>query len=110
MKSILLFTSLLAVPLARQSCFNAFLLAGLQVVGVTFDFLNNVLLLHLPLESAQSIFQRFAFLNANLRQKKTPPNLPLWLPLSYATFEYAAKFNFSKSFRQFFSPDGFSPF
>ncbi len=66
---ILLFTSLLAVPLACQGCLDTFLFAGLQVVGVTLHFLDDVLLLHLPLESAQSIFQRFAFLNANLRQK-----------------------------------------
>src|ERR1700723_2178954 len=89
--SILLFTSLLAVPLARQSCFDAFLFAGLQVVRVTLDFLDNVLLLNLPLESAQSIFQRFAFLNANLRQRVTPPNVPIRLHLSYASFESAAK-------------------
>jgi len=89
--SILLFTSLLAVPLARQSCLDAFLFAGLQVVGVTLYFLDNVLLLHLPLESAQSIFQRFAFLNANLRQRVTPPNVPLRLPQSYPRSEFGAK-------------------
>ncbi len=67
-KSILLFASLLTIPLARQGSLDAALLAGLQVIGVTLHFLDDVLLLYLPLESAQSIFQRFAFLNANLRQ------------------------------------------
>ena len=65
---VLLFASLLAVPLARQSCLDATLLAGLQIVGVTLHFLDDVLLLYLPLEPAQRIFQRFAFLNANLSQ------------------------------------------
>jgi hypothetical protein len=67
--SVLLFTSLLAIPLARQSCLYAFLLTGLQVVGVTLDLLDDVLLLYLPLEPAQRIFERLAFLYANLCQK-----------------------------------------
>ena len=79
MNSILLFASFLAIPLARQGCLDATLLAGLQVVGVTLHFLDDVLLLYLPLKPAQSIFQRFAFLYANLRQWFPPPNLPLWL-------------------------------
>jgi hypothetical protein len=69
LKLVLLFASLLAIPLARQSRLYAFLLAGLQVVGVTLDFLDDVLLLYLPLEPAQRIFQRLAFLYANLCQK-----------------------------------------
>ena len=73
---ILLFASLLTVPLARQSCFDAALLAGLQVVGVTLYFLDDVLLLYLPLKPAQRIFERLAFLYANLCQEIPPPNLP----------------------------------
>ena len=73
---VLLFTSLLAIPLARQSCLDATLFAGFEVVGVTLYFLDDVLLLHLPLKPAQRIFKRFAFLYANLGQKLTPPNLP----------------------------------
>jgi len=76
LKLISLFTSLLAIPLARQSCFNAFLFTGFQVVGVTLDFLNNVFLLNLSLEPAKSIFERLAFLYANLCQRIPPPNLP----------------------------------
>ena len=78
---ILLFTSLFSIPLARQSCLDAALLAGLQVVGVTFHFLDDVLLLYLPLESTERIFQRFAFLNANLSQVYPPPNPPKSLPI-----------------------------
>jgi hypothetical protein len=43
---------------------------------VTLDFLDDVLLLNLPLKPAQRIFERFAFLNTNLRQKIPPPNPP----------------------------------
>src|ERR1700734_2423043 len=49
--SILFFTSLLAIPLARQGCLDATLFARLQVIGVTFYFLDDVLLLHFPLEA-----------------------------------------------------------
>ena len=68
MNLILLFTSLFTIPLARKGCLDATLLTGLQVVGVTFDFLDDVLCLYLPLKPAQRIFQRFAFLYANLSQ------------------------------------------
>jgi hypothetical protein len=68
MKLILLFTSLFAIPLACKGCLDAALLTGLQIVGVTFDFLDDVFRLYLPLEPAQRIFQRFAFLYANLSQ------------------------------------------
>jgi hypothetical protein len=75
-KLVSLFASLLAIPLARQSCLDAFLLTGLQVVGVTLDFLDDVFLLYLPLEPAESIFERLALLYANLCQRIPPPNLP----------------------------------
>ena len=77
--SILLFTSLFTIPLARQSCLDAALFARFQVVGVTLDFLDDVLRLNFPLKPAQRIFQRFAFLNTDLSQNLPPPNLPLWL-------------------------------
>jgi hypothetical protein len=76
LKLVSLFTSLLAIPLACQSRLHTLLLAGLQVVGVTLDFLDDVLLLNLPLEPAERIFERLAFLYANLCQKIPPPNLP----------------------------------
>ena len=47
---VLLFTSLLAIPLARQSGLDATLFTGLEVVGVTFYFLDDVFLLNLTLE------------------------------------------------------------
>ncbi len=71
---VLLFTSLLTIPLARQRFFHAALFTGLQVEGVTFHFFDNVFLLYLTLKPAQRIFKRFAFLHANLCQCTTPPN------------------------------------
>jgi len=73
---VLLFTSLLTIPLARQRFFHAALFTGLQVEGMTLDFFNDVFLLNLPLKPAQRIFKRFAFLHANLCQCTTPPNRP----------------------------------
>ncbi len=75
-KLVLLFSSLLAIPLASQSCLDATLLTGLQVVGVTLHLFDDVLLLYLPFEPAQRIFERLAFLNANLCPKIPPPNMP----------------------------------
>ena len=49
---VLLFASLLAITLASQSRLYALLLARLQVVGVTLDFLDDVFLLNLPLKPA----------------------------------------------------------
>jgi hypothetical protein len=66
---VLLFASLLAIPLARQCCLNATLFTWFQIVGVTLDFLDDVLLLYFPFEAAQRIFERLAFLNTNLCQK-----------------------------------------
>lgn len=94
MSSILLFTSLFAIPLARQCCLDAALLTGLQIVGVTLDFLDNVLRLYLPLEPAQRIFQRFAFLYANLSQNLPPPNMPLWLMMMITDFDLETKIIF----------------
>src|SRR6185437_1627582 len=73
---VLLFPGLLTIPLARQRFFHAALLAWFQVEGVTLDFLDDVLGLHLALEPAQRILKRLAFLHANLCQKNTPPTLP----------------------------------
>jgi len=53
---ILLFTCLLATALARQRFFHAFLFARLKVKGVTFHFLDNVLLLNLALKTPQGVF------------------------------------------------------
>jgi hypothetical protein len=65
---ILLFSCLLAIPLARECFLDALLFTGLQVEAVTLHFLDDVLGLHLALEAPQCIFKRLAFLYANLCQ------------------------------------------
>ncbi len=60
---VLLFTNLLPVAFACECFLHALLLAGLQVKGVALYLFDNVLRLHLPLETTKSILQRLAFLN-----------------------------------------------
>ncbi len=49
---ILVFACLFSGALSSQRCLYTFLLAGLQVKGVSLDLLDNVLLLHLAFEAA----------------------------------------------------------
>jgi hypothetical protein len=91
LKLVSLFASLLAIPLACQCCLHAALLTGLQIVGVTLYFLDNVLLLYLPLEPAQRIFERLAFLYANLCQEIPPPNPPNGLLYDTVTGDFPVK-------------------
>ena len=53
---ILFFASLLAATLARHSFLHALFLARFQIKGVTLHFLDDVFLLNLSLESAESVF------------------------------------------------------
>ena len=62
----------LAVALARQSGFETLLLARFQIESVALDFLNDVLLQNFTLEAPQRVFQRFAFLNTDFRQRLPP--------------------------------------
>ena len=66
---VLFLASFLAITLASQSGLDAALLARLEVVGVTLHLLDNVLLLDLPFETAQRIFERLAFLYTNFCQE-----------------------------------------
>jgi hypothetical protein len=54
---VLLFACFLAGALACQRFLYPFFLAGFQVEGVTFYFLDDVLGLHLPLEATQGVFE-----------------------------------------------------
>ena len=65
---VLLFTRLFPVTFPRECFLDALPLSGLQVEGVTFYFLDDVLLLHLPLKTTQCILERLAFLHTNLCQ------------------------------------------
>jgi hypothetical protein len=75
---ILFFTCFFASPLARESSLDALLLAWLQVKGVALDLLDNVFLLYLALETAQSVLEGFALLKSNFCQTDTPPNPSGW--------------------------------
>ena len=68
MPLVLLFTDLLAIPLACQCFFHALLFAWFQIKGVTLDLLDNVFRLHFAFKPAQRIFKGFAFLYSNLCQ------------------------------------------
>jgi hypothetical protein len=71
---------------------------------VTLDFLDDVLLLYLPLKPAQRIFERFAFLYTNLCQRDPTSKPANWLLLEYrreSTAEQTKTLNPAK-----FSSDG----
>jgi hypothetical protein len=78
-KSVLFFTNLLPVALARKGFLDALLLSWLQVERMAFNFLDDVFGLHLALEASQRILKGFAFLNTNFCQLNTPPGPPKWL-------------------------------
>ena len=70
LKLILLLTDLLAITLACQRFFHAFLFTGLQIKRVTLDFLDDVFRLHFALKASQCVLKGFAFLYSNLCQEK----------------------------------------
>jgi hypothetical protein len=77
--SICLFTRFLTAALACQRFFHPLLLAGLQIKGVTFHFLDNVFLLYLPLKTAERIFEGLALLQSDFSQTNyTPLLVPKW--------------------------------
>ena len=67
---VLLLTDFLAIALACERFFDAFLFTGLQIKRVTLDFLDNVFSLHFALEAAQGILKGCAFLYSTLCQEK----------------------------------------
>ncbi len=73
---VLLFACLLAISLAGKRLFDALAFTWLQIKGVTLDFLDDVLLLNLPLEATQSIFERLTFLHSNFCQLTDTSKLP----------------------------------
>src|SRR5215471_20639679 len=60
--------ALFSGSLTRQGLLHAAPLSRLQVVRVTFHFLDNVFRLHLPLKPAQRVFQRLTLLQSNFCQ------------------------------------------
>ena len=75
---ILFFTCFLPAALARERFLHALLLTGFQIKGVPLDLLDDVFLLHLPLEPAQSILEGFTLLKSDFRQELHPQTRPDW--------------------------------
>jgi hypothetical protein len=69
--------TLLPVPFAGQRLLGPELLTRLQVEGMPLNFLDDVFLLHLPLEAAKGVFQCLALLKLNFRQTKYTSQLDL---------------------------------
>jgi hypothetical protein len=65
---------LLAIPLARERLFRSPFVAGFQIEGMFLDILDDVFLLDLTLEPAESAFNRFALLDFDFRHALTPPS------------------------------------
>jgi len=75
---VLLFTRFLASTFSSESGLHTLFLAGLQVKGVALNLLDNVFLLHLALETSQSVLEGFALLKSYFCQTDTPPNPSGW--------------------------------
>lgn len=58
----------LAISLAGKSLLDALFLAGFQVEGVSFYFLDDILLLYFAFETAQRALQGFALLYDHFSQ------------------------------------------
>ena len=61
---------------AGQRLLDALLFTRLEIIGVSFHFLDDVFLLNSSLEAAKRIFQRLAVLESYFRHKPHP--LAVW--------------------------------
>ncbi|HYS27421.1 MAG TPA: hypothetical protein VEP46_17555, partial [Vicinamibacterales bacterium] len=68
-------SKLLAITLSRQRLLGAAFVTRLQVEGVLLDVLDDVFLLHLPLEPSESALDGLALLNLDFSH---PLIHPLW--------------------------------
>ena len=80
---LLLFSSFLPAALTRQSFFHALFFAGFEIKGVPLDLLDDVFLLHLPLEAAKCIFKGFSLLQSDFCQRAYTPK-----PVQYGLDSY----------------------
>jgi hypothetical protein len=71
---------LLAITLARQRLLGSPLVPRFQVEGVLFDVLDDVFLLHLPLEPPESALDGFALLNLDFSHAVKHPLTGLVAP------------------------------
>src|SRR5262245_60291381 len=65
---------LLSIALPRQRLLGSPLVAGFQIEGMLLDILDDVFLLDLPLEPAESALDRLALLNLYFSHANTPPS------------------------------------
>jgi hypothetical protein len=85
-RSVLLFPSFFPAAFARQCFLHALFLAGLQIKGVALDLLDDVLLLHLALETAQCILKRLTLLQSHFCQRDYTPKPVQWDCIVIARF------------------------
>ena len=88
---LLLLARFLASALAGQCCFYTLFFAWLEVKGVTLDLLNNVFLLYLALETAQSVLKGLALLQSYFCQNWYTPKLVRWDRIVISRFEKQVK-------------------
>ncbi len=80
---VLFLACFFTAALASERFLDTLLLAGLQVEGMTFYFFNDVFLLYLALEPAESIFEGFTLLKSDFSQTNYTPKLVPLGPDSY---------------------------
>ena len=78
----------LPVPLTRKRLLDAQFLARLQIKGVPLYFLNDVFLLHFPLEAPEGVFQGFTVLESYFCQSKNTSDLTLYYPRPRPGYRY----------------------
>src|SRR5690348_13072336 len=83
--------SLLPIAFTGQRRLHAALLSWLQIKGVSFDLLDDVFSHYLPLEAAERVLQRLAFLQPYLSQ--LPP--PTLTTISIHCCAFAAELDFA---------------
>jgi hypothetical protein len=98
---ILFLACLLAAALSSQRFFHPLFFARLQVEGVTFHFLDDVLLLYLPFEAAKRVLEGFALLNSYFGQKNYTPLLALTGLVSYGKHPPPSQVVCTNSFADF---------
>jgi hypothetical protein len=70
----------LAIPLSRQRLLRSSFIPRLQIKGMLLDILDDVFLLDLPLEPAESAFNRFALLDFDFSHATNTPFMGGKLP------------------------------
>jgi hypothetical protein len=64
---------LLSIPLPSERLLGSSLVARFQIEGMLLDIFDDVFLLNLPLEPAESALDRFALLDLDFSHALTPP-------------------------------------